>query len=115
MADADTIRAGRQYSRQLDEALDDLRHQVAAASEAERQYRLTQGTLILEAPSGTVDQKRAWLNAECADARYLRDLADGLKQAAVETVRSRRTQLSYVQSRLANEREEAALARTGPQ
>ena len=114
MADADTIRAGRQYSRQLDEALDDLRHQVAAASEAERQYRLTQGTLILEAPSGTVIEKKAWMDSRCADARYLRDLADGLRQAALETVRSRRTQLSLVQSLLAGEREEMALARVGP-
>ena len=115
MVDAELIREGRRLSKLLDEALAYLAQQVHLASESERDYRKMQGEMILRAPAGTVLEKDAWLKAECADARFTRDLADGMRQAALEAVRSRRTQVSLLQSFLAGEREEMALTRTGPE
>jgi hypothetical protein len=48
------------------------------------------------------------------DLRHRRDLADGQRLAALEACRSRRTQLSALQSLLAAHKSEADFARTGP-
>jgi hypothetical protein len=114
VTDPELIREGRRLSGLLDESLRELVLEVHRASTAEREYRKLQCAPIPQAPAGTVIERKAWLDSECADSRYTRDLADGLRQAALETVRSRRAQLSLLQSLLAGEREEMALARTGP-
>lgn len=62
----------------------------------------------------TAARREAWVNAQCADLRKERDIAEAMKQAALESVRSRRAQLSAVQTFANAHREEAAFVRTGP-
>jgi hypothetical protein len=42
--------------------------------------------------------REAWVNAECADKRMARDIAEGLLDATKEQIRNLRQQLSYVQT-----------------
>jgi hypothetical protein len=106
-------------SRLLDQGLSALRDQAREFAEAEAEYRRLKATSWIEVlralPEATVAQREAWVNGATADARLRRDLADGLRQAALEAVRSRRGQLSALQSLLAAERAEADFARTGPE
>ena len=111
MVNTEFIREGQRLSKLTDEALAYLKQQVRLAAEAERDYRKLQGAAILKAPPGTVLEKEAWLKAQCADARFTRDLADGMRQAALEAVRSRRQQINLLQSFMAGEREEMAMGR----
>lgn len=103
----------------LEEGLDTLRGEVIEFATAEATYREAKAKAWLEAPEGgrgqaTVPEREAWVNARTAPQRFSRDLADGLRQAALETVRSRRTQISAYQSLMAGERAEAEFVRTGP-
>lgn len=115
MVNAEFIEEGRRLSQLTDDSLAFLKEKVREAAASERDYRKLQGVKMLQAPTGTVLEKEMWLRAQCADARFVRDLADGMRQAAIEAVRSRRQQLSLLQSYMAGEREELALTRTGPQ
>lgn len=111
----------RRLSDLLDKGLAELRTQVRVAAEAERAYRQAKAAAWVQAPTSesrgewTAAQRESHVNAETADLRYERDLADGMRQAALESVRSRRAQISYHQSLLAGERAEAEFARTGPE
>lgn len=104
----------RRLSRLLDQGLAALRDQAREVAEAEQEYRKAKATAWLQAPAGTVPEREAWVNGQTADLRYRRDLADGLRQAALEAVRSRRTQVSALQTLLNAHREETAFDRTGP-
>lgn len=105
----------RRLSESLDSALELLEHQAHALADAENQYRRAKAQAYMRAGEGTVPERQAWVDAEVADERRARDVADGLRQAALESVRSRRTQISAIQSLLAADREEAGFERTGPQ
>lgn len=48
-------------------------------AEAERTYRKGKALQWQQAPAGTVPEKQAWVDAQSADLRYARDLADGLR------------------------------------
>lgn len=100
-------------SRLIDQGISALRDQARELAEAERDYRKMKSEAWLSAPAGTVPEREAWVDGSTADLRYRRDLADGLRSAALEAVRSRRTQVSALQSLLAAHREEAGLARFG--
>lgn len=101
-------------SRLLDQGLAALRDQARELAEAEKDYRHAKAQAWLVAPEGTVPEREAWVNGQTADLRYRRDLADGLRSAALEAVRSRRAQVSAKQSELAAYRAEAEFAMTGP-
>jgi len=98
----------------LDDALGYLRRSVGEYAAAEAAYRQEKAKAWLTAPAGTVAEKEAHVNGSTAELRKQRDLADGMRQAALEAVRSRRAQLSALQSIAAAHREEAAFDRTGP-
>ena len=104
-------------SRLLDQGITALRDQARELAEAERDYRSAKAhawvEVIAAISDGTVAQREAWTQDVTKDARYRRDLAEGMRVAALEAVRSRRTQLSAWQSWLAAERAEAEFARTG--
>lgn len=104
----------RRLSDLIDSGIDHLRTQSRALADAEREYRMAVAKAWLAAPEGTAGAREAWVNGECAELRHSRDLADGMRQAALEAVRARRTQVSALQSLLAAHREEVGLARTGP-
>jgi hypothetical protein len=112
---ADAAKEMRRLSRQIDSGLDVLRDQAKELAEAEHDYRRDSAVAWLEAPEGTVPEREAWVAGKTAKARRRRDLADHMSKAALESVRSRRTQVSALQSLLNAERESLAFARTGPQ
>ena len=108
-------------SRLIGEGINEMRNQAQAYAQAEHDYRLAKSKAWMEAPRQaddgskiTAGEREAWVDAKTADERQRRDIADGLRQTALEAVRSRRTQLSALQSYLAAERAEAEFARTGP-
>lgn len=98
----------------LDKGILALRDASVAYAEAEHAYREKKAVAYLETESGTVAEREAHVYAIMGDFRRRRDLADGERLAALEAVRSRRTQLSAVQSLLAAYKSEADFARTGP-
>ena len=105
----------------LDQGLDALKRHVVAYAEAEAAYRKGKAQAWVSAPrfhedtKVTAGEREAWVDGETAQLRHTRDIADGMRQAALEAVRSRRSQISALQSLLAGHREEVALARTGPE
>lgn len=101
-------------SRLVDQGVTALIDQARELAEAEHDYRLLKAQAWLAAPEGTVPEREAWVDGQCAQARRRRDLADGMRVAALEALRSRRTQLSALQSVLAAHRAEAEFARTDP-
>lgn len=102
-------------SRLIDQGLTALRDQSRELAQAENEYRKQKSVAWMQAPAGTVPERTAWVESQTADLRMRRDLADGLRTAALEAVRSRRTQVSALQSLLAAHREEAGLARYSPE
>jgi hypothetical protein len=98
-------------SQLLDKGVMALRDAAVAYAEAEHEYRSQNAMAYLETESGTVAEREAHVYALVGDFRRLRDLADGQKLAALEAVRSRRAQLSALQSILSAYRAEAELAR----
>jgi hypothetical protein len=98
-------------SQLLDRGIIALRDAAVAYAEAEHEYRTQNAMAYLETESGTVAEREAHVYALVGDFRRLRDLADGQKLAALEAVRSRRAQLSALQSILSAHRAEAELAR----
>lgn len=102
-------------SGKIDEAVDALKVEVRRYARAERDYRKAKREAWLRAPEGVVPQREAWVNAEVADQRYSRDLADGMKQTALEAVRSHRAQLSAWQTDVNGYREEMGMGRYGPE
>lgn len=105
----------RRLSANLDAALGLLETQARKLADAEAEYRKLKAKCWLQAPEGTVPERQAWVDAECADARHARDVAEGLRQAALESIRARRVQVSALQSLMAGDRAEAELTRTEPQ
>lgn len=104
---------GRRLSGLLDQALRKHTEHVQAAAEAERKYRHARHVAYLHA-TGTVDQQKAEVDDKTADLRFERDVAEGLRQTALEAIRSRRVQIGLIQSVMATEREEMGFTRTGP-
>jgi hypothetical protein len=97
----------------LDRGVQALRQASVEFADAEHAYRRAKSQAYLTF-EGTVGEREAQTYAVVGDLRHARDLADGLRQAALEAVRSRRTQLSAIQSLLAAHKSEADFARTGP-
>lgn len=81
------------------------------SSHAEHKLRMSVSKAWVEAPKGTVPQREAWVEAQTADEKLELDLADADRYTALEAVRSRRAQLSALQSVMAAHRAEVELAR----
>lgn len=107
--------------RLLDGGIEALREQSRVLAEAENAYRRAKAEAWVKCPRDeggnrdwTAGRREAWVNAATADLRQTRDIAEGMVRAALEAVRSRRQQLSALQSLMNAERSEMDLARTGP-
>ncbi len=100
-------------SRKLDEAHAELVKQARAYADAEHAYRLARSSAFLSS-SGTVGEREAHTDQATAGVRRDRDLAEGLKQSALEAVRSLRGQMSATQTIAGSLKAEMELARTGP-
>lgn len=110
---AEAEEAVRTLARQLDEGLKVLRETATSVAEAEREYRKAKSLAWYET-SGTAQERTAHVDAATADLRFERDVQEGLRRAAIESVRARSTQLSMFQSLLKAHAEEARFARIGP-
>lgn len=84
-------------SRALDVAHDDLIRRSNEWARVENEYRKARANTYL-ATSGTVAEREARVDKAVEGERYAAHLADGLKVAALEKVRSLRAQLSACQS-----------------
>ena len=104
----------RRLSKLLDAGLDVLRDSSEKVAEAERDYRKARGEAWVFQSQGTAAYREAQVDAKTADLRYARDLAEGVRRSALESVRSRGTQISMMQSLLSAHRAEASFVRTGP-
>lgn len=98
----------------LDDALAFLKRQTADYAEAEDAYRMARARAYLES-AGTVDERKSAADLATSEQRQRAHLTDGMRQAALEAVRSRRAQISALQSLLNAYRAEAELAGTGPE
>lgn len=79
----------KRLSALLEAALTNLRDQTLKLAQAENDYRKARAKAWLTA-EGLAKQREDSVNAITADARRLRDLADGLRRLELETVRARR-------------------------
>lgn len=104
----------RRLSELLEDGLDELRERAEALATAENEYRKNRA-LAWPMTSGTAKEREDEVNSISADARKDRDLADYMRTAALEAVRSRRTQISALQTMLNAHQEEAKFARTVPE
>jgi len=113
---SDAFAEANRLSRLIDAAIEAMKNTTVESAVAERDYRKAKAEawVRVKPEDMLAKEKEAWVDAETSDLRYRRDLADGMRQAALEAVRSRRAQLSKVQTFVNAEREEAAFARTGP-
>jgi len=104
----------QRLSALIDDGIKALTSLAREVAESEFDYRKAKAIAWQTAPPGTVPMREAWVDAETAERRRRLDLAEGSRSAALEAVRSRRQQLSAVQSLLAAHKAEADFARTGP-
>lgn len=111
--------------RLIDGGIKELRTQSVALAEAEAVYRKAKAEAWVRCPiddpgikagerEWTAARREAWVNAETADLRKARDLAETGRDTARQALQSRRTQLSAWQTLVNAHEEEAGLARTGP-
>lgn len=108
---ADMAAEARRLSEKLEAGLKALRDAAADYATAEHQYREARAKAYLQA-GGTVGEREARADLVTGELRLQRDLADGMRSSALEAVRSRRQQLSALQSLLAAHRSEAEYVRT---
>jgi hypothetical protein len=106
--------AGR-LSGKIDAGVQHLAAAAKKAAQAEMDYRQAKSVAWLQAREGTVPERQAHVDAAVSDKRFARDLADGERVAALEALRSRRAQLSALQSISAAWRAEAEHAKFGPE
>lgn len=118
---SDSFAEANRLSRLIDAAIDALKNTTVEYAKREAEYRKAKAECWVRCPRDeegqrdwTAARREAWVNAETSDLRYHRDIADGMRQAALEAVRSRRAQLSSVQTFVNAERAEMDFARTGP-
>lgn len=100
----------QRLSRLLDKGIAALAEASHETAEADHALRKATAVAWAEAPKGTVPQREAWVEAETADLKRTLDVAEGTRYTALEAVRSRRTQMSALQSLMAAHRAEVELA-----
>lgn len=103
----------QRLSRLIDQGCQALRTAGAELAQAEHDYRLARA-MAWPKTEGTAREREDQVNALTAPDRLRRDLAESTRAAALEALRSRRQQLSAVQTLANADREEAAFVRTGP-
>lgn len=100
-------------SAALDTAVDSLKQAAHEYAVAESNYRDEKAAAWRTAPAGTVPEREAHVDRATAEERRHRNLAEGDRLGWLEEVRSRRQQLSALQSVAAAVRGEVELAGRG--
>lgn len=125
MTPADFAKEGRRLTELLNASLAAVPDRVRAAAAAERDYRKAVQEAWVRCPrdeSGTkaadkdwpVSRREAWVDAETADLRYVRDVADGMLRNARGAQDAYEAQISLLQSVANTYKAEAKLAAFGP-
>ena len=104
------IHESERFSRLIDAGIESMVLASKDMAHAEHALRVATAKSWAVAPSGTVPFKEAWVEAQVADEKLALDLAESTRYNALEAVRSRRAQLSALQSIMAAHRAEAELA-----
>jgi hypothetical protein len=95
----------------LQSGLTAFREQSVALAEAEREYRKGKAEAwVRRAGEGLAGERAALVDADTADLRYQRDLADGMAKAARLAVQVRLSELDFLRSEFAALREDMRLA-----
>lgn len=102
----------RRLSGLLEQGLDVLRRSALDVAKAEKVYREAKAFSWVNHTAGPVAVRQAEVDGETAGLRYERDLAEGMRRAALESVRARATQISMLQTLANAHRAEAEFART---
>ena len=103
------IHESERLSRLIDAGIESLVSASKDMAHAEHALRKATAVAWTNAPTGTVPFKEAWVESECAEEKLAFDLAESTRYNALEAVRSRRAQLSALQSIMAAHRAEAEL------
>jgi hypothetical protein len=103
------VNESERLSKLIDAGIASLVQCSTDMARAEHALRIATAKAWAAAPSGTVPFKEAWVEAETADEKLAFDIAESGRYNALEAVRSRRAQLSAVQSIMAAHRAEAEL------
>ena len=112
-------------SRAIDAGIEFSKQHAIELSEAEATYRKAKAQAWITCPNDdpgvkagerewTAARREAWVNAQTADLRKARDLAEAMRDAAREAVRARQTQLSAWQTLVRAHQAEAEFVRTTP-
>jgi hypothetical protein len=105
----------KRLSRKIEDGIKAIVVESQRLAEAERSYRKAKAVAWVKVGEGTAAFREAQVDAQTADLRFERDLADGMRRAAIEAVRSRQQQLSALQTVIRAHRAEAELAGFGPE
>ena len=103
------VQESERLSKHIDAGIKTLVDASVAMAHAERELRIGVARAWELAPKGTVPQREAWVESETADLNLTFSLAESQRYNALEAVRSRRAQLSALQSIMAAHRAEAEL------
>ena len=115
---AELLAEMHRLSAKIDDGIRLLYEQTQAYAIAEDAYRRAKAmawttTKAGQGPKSRVSDIEAAVDILVADERHRRNLAEGLRDAAVEALRSRRAQLSAVQTVANALKAEAELAKYG--
>jgi hypothetical protein len=105
------IHESERLSKLIDAGIESLVTASKDMAQREHDLRVATARAWAQAPAGTVPFKEAWVEAECAVQKLQFDLAESQRYNSLEAVRSRRAQLSAIQSIMAAYRAEAELVR----
>lgn len=101
-------------SRKIDSGVKTLVDSVEEYAEAEMEYRKGIAQAWVSVSTDLLAAHReAQVQAQTAELRKRRDIAEGMKRAAIESIRARQAQLSALQSLMSAHRAEAEFVRTG--
>jgi hypothetical protein len=85
---SDAFREAERLSRLIDAGIEALREQSKQLAQAEAEYRRAKAQAWVRCPRDeakgrdwTAGRREAWVDAETADLRYVRDVAEGMRQA----------------------------------
>ena len=110
---SDLVAEAKRLSTLIDKGVDALRTAAKDAATAEHTYRHARAKAWART-EGTAKEREDQVNALTADERLGRDLAEATRMAALEALRSRRTQLSSCQTLANADRAELEQAFYGP-
>jgi hypothetical protein len=109
----EAVAEAKRLSNLLEAGLDVLRSTAQELAEAEKEYRKGKALAWVNRTQGTAAERAALVDSDTADLRYGRDLKEGMRRAALESVRARSQQISLLQTLVNAQRQEGDFAAKG--